>query len=384
MKKLLLLASYVVSTVLFVIFSYGFVDKNLVLSNNPLYLGLHGWLSALAFNERPLVTGIYLVFLVIFFVLYAWAYRMTKRRELRGRDIILTVAVTYGILVFAYSLVSYDIFNYMTTAKMLFTHHENPYIVMPIEIPNEASLAFTRAANKVALYGPTWLLLSGIPHVLGFGNVWLTMISFKLFVTLWLIGGLYLIYKVTHQWQAVILFGLNPLILIEIVVSGHNDIVMMVLALLGLHLLQKSSVVDKLIGWKALALSILVKGATAVLIVPLLLKLKGNKLYRMSFWLLFAVFIIFTPLREELYPWYAVWFFLFAVVMPSDIAWFEQGLTIAFSIGLELRNLPYMFMGYYAGPGPTLRTLLTVVPVGLYVVWSLRMKRNSLWNGKKT
>ena len=41
---------------------------------------------------------------------------------------------------------------------------------MPIEIPNEPYLAFTRAANKTALYGPVWILLTAIPHLLGQGD----------------------------------------------------------------------------------------------------------------------------------------------------------------------------------------------------------------------
>jgi hypothetical protein len=255
---------------------------------------------------------------------------------------------------------------------MAYTHHENPYIVMPIEIPNDPNLLFTRAANKVALYGPTWLLLTWVPHTLGMGNIWQTILAFKAFTAIFYIGMCYLIWRGTKKMQNVIFFALNPLVLIEVLVSGHNDIVMMVLALGGLLLWQTKAIWYRLSGLLMICLSMVVKGVTVVF-VPLLFfqKLSRERLIFIVSCLLFLIFIIAAPLREELYPWYAVWFITTLSFLPYKQYRWVWTAVIALSMGLELRHIPYMVMGYYEGPGPIARTVLTCIPVVIWMILQL-------------
>lgn len=331
---------YLFVSFLFVIFSYGFVDA-----------GLKGTIASFTYTNRWVVGSIFFVFLSIFFGLYFWLLKNTNQFSWK------LLIITSVILSCSYSMVSYDVFNYMTTAKVAFTHGENPYIIMPIDIPNEPNLAFTRAANKVALYGPTWILLSSIPHLIGTGNVWATMIAFKVFAVLWLWALSYILWRITKSVKSVIFFAFNPLVLIEIAVSGHNDIVMMTLMMLALMTTR--------FRWILFALSASIKGATLALL-PLMVHRFS---YKSAFWIMLGVFVLLTPLREELYPWYAVWFLPFAAILMSEKRMFEPGLAIALSMGLELRHIPYMIMGYYEGPGPFLRILLTIVPVILYLLY---------------
>lgn len=331
---------YVIASLLFVVYSYGFVDA-----------GLKGTVASFTFGNRWLTGGLFFIFLTIYFGLYFWLLKNTKKFSWK------LLIVTSIILACSYSMVSYDVFNYMTTAKVAFTHGENPYIIMPSDIPNEPNLAFTRAANKVALYGPTWIVLSSVPHFVGAGNVWLTMISFKVFAVIWLWIMAYILWRLTKSITTVIFFAMNPLVLIEIAVSGHNDIVMMTLMMLTL--------VATRFRWILYTLSASIKGATLAL-VPLML---GRFSFRLAFWIMLSVFVIFTPLREELYPWYAIWFLPFAAVLMSEKRIFEPYLAIVLSFGLELRHIPYMIMGYYEGPGPVLRELLTLIPVIAYLLY---------------
>jgi len=335
---------YVIISLLFVLFSYGFVDA-----------GLKGTIVSLTYGNRWLAGSIFFVFLISYFGLYIWLLRNTKGFSIQFLSKLLII--TSLILACSYSMVSYDVFNYMTTAKVAFTHGENPYIIMPIDIPNEPNLAFTRAANKVALYGPTWILLSSIPHVAGMGNTWASMLSFKMFVVLWLWAMTYVLWRMTKSVKSVIFFAFNPLVLIEIGVSGHNDIVMMTLVMLALMVTR--------FRWILFALSASIKGATIALL-PLMVHRFS---WRTAFWIMLGVFVLLTPLREELYPWYAVWFLPFAAILVSEKRMFEPGLSIALTIGLELRHIPYMIMGYYEGPGPMLRILVTLVPVAGYLLY---------------
>ena len=82
-----------------------------------------------------------------------------------------------------------------------------------------------------------------------------------------------------------------------------------------------------------------------------------------------------TDTGEELYPWYAVWLVTTASFMNLKANKFIYLFTIVLSFALELRNLPYMLMGYYEGPGPMLRTTFTIVPIALFFVWYLWKKK---------
>ncbi len=315
--------------------SYGYADPHLLTQ-----------LPYIAYWHRPLATVLFFVFLLLLFALYF--YFITHPPK------IWVIIVSAFVLAFSYPALSYDLFNYITTAKVLYTHHENPYIVMPIEIPNEPYLAFTRAANKTALYGPVWLAISAIPHFLGGGNIWATVFAFKFMNVLAYFGFAYIVWKKTKNLNNVLFFAINPLVLIEVIMNGHNDIYMMVLALAG--------------GYIGLVASWFVKGAT----LPLLFVAKKTLVW--WYWVLAAVFFILAPIREELYPWYAVWLITTAALLPAKNNRFIHWFTVALSFALELRYLPYLWMGYYEGPGPALRLLLTVVPVAVFLFWYLWKK----------
>jgi hypothetical protein len=355
--------------------SYGFIDPNLSLSSLPLVNAYIKPLFYIVYQQRQITSGIFLIVLLLLFFLF-------KKIFLQSQKVFPTIQ-TFGkwliplifILTLSYPMLSYDLFNYMTTAKVAYTHRENPYVVMPIEIPNDTNLAFTRAANKLALYGPTWILLTWIPHVLGGGNVWQTIIAFKLFNALWYVGFCYMLWRVTKNIKNVIFFALNPLVLIETLISGHNDIIMMILACAGLLLWQKKERVSRFFGIFIYILSVFIKGATIILI-PLLFfrQLTKDRLMLFASCLLLFVFLVMAPIREELYSWYAIWFISIAAFLPyPKYAWFWQ-FSIALSLGLELRHIPYMAMGYYEGPGPVLRTLLTIGPVAVWGGWVLGRK----------
>src|SRR5581483_4454944 len=93
----------------------------------------------------------------------------------------IIIGVSVSLLLLAYpTMLSFDIFNYIATAKVLFHYHENPYIIMPMEFIGDPLLHYTRAANKVALYAPFWIFITGSPYVLGFKNIFLILFNFKI------------------------------------------------------------------------------------------------------------------------------------------------------------------------------------------------------------
>ncbi len=352
------------------LFSYGYIDPGLALSSDKLFMTLQAPLKYLAYLDRPVATSIFAVLLIVLFVCYLYLVRFGKQIFTSWKKIALTLAAAAFILAFAYPALTYDLFNYMATAKVAYTYHENPYLVMPVEIPNDPNLAFTRAANKVALYGPVWLAITAIPHYLGGENVWRTIVVFKLMNAAVYLGFCYFIWRLTRNLTNVMFFALNPLVLIEVVMNGHNDIYMMFLALGALALWRNGTLRSKVVAGLLLFASWWVKGATLVFTPLFFLKnVSWDRLALAAYCLLSLVFFIVAPIREELYPWYAVWLVSTASLLTFKSHRFIYWFTIVLSFALELRNLPYMWMGYYEGPGPFLRTLVTIVPIMVFISW---------------
>lgn len=371
MKKFLIV-SYFIFLSLFSIFSYAFVDPNL--------LYLKDIYSGFAFSNRFLTAIFYMLFIFIFFIFYGIFVWLAVKKKLKFKDMLILLGSTIGILLFSYpAMLSYDIFNYIATSKVLFFYRENPYVIMPIEFIGDPLLSFTHAANKIALYAPLWVFLTGAPYVLGFGNFIVTLLNFKILLSAFYLATVFLIWKISKNIVSVFLFSFNPLIITETLISGHNDIVMMFLALFSLLLLIKKKIFLAVL---LVILSILVKYAT-ILLIPVFLyflwrtikkKDIGWKTIFYSSSLLMYVGFLLSPIREEIYPWYALWFLPFAFLVADKKLLLY--ISIAFSFGLLLRYIPFMFFGTHAGLTPIIKTSVTFIPVFLVLFYFIARK---LW-----
>jgi len=349
---------------LFSIFTYSFVDVNLVYFK-PLYSGLY-------LTWRGVLAVIFAAFISVLFLCYFFIYKNVSLYEKKLKKIIILIALT---TLFSYpAALSFDIFNYITTAKVAFYYHENPYVVYPNEFVNEPYLAFTRATNKLALYAPLWIILSGVPFSLGFGNFILTLLSFKVFILLFYLATVYLISRMDRV--AAIVFALNPLVIIETLVSSHNDIVMVFFALLGLSLIKS----NKGLALSSLVASILIKFAT-IFVIPIFVisqfnKITQSKVYFLAALSMFVIFLL-SPIREELYSWYAIWFIVFTCFLHKNK--YLQNIVIFLSFGLMLRYIPYIATGDYFGSTPIIRIVLTIIPVGGYLIYAF-IKKETKFN----
>lgn len=358
MKKLIL-PIFLICSLVFTLGSYSFVDQNLSYLNF-LYTGF--W-----FSNRVLVSIIYATIVGILFVSYFLILKHSKYFE---NNIWKIIGIVVAILILSYpAALSYDIFNYVTTAKVAFHYHENPYLIYPIEFSGDPYLAFTRATNKTALYGPLWIGITAVPFILGFGNFIFTLFLFKLVPLIFYLGICWLIYKLSNNKTNVLYFALNPLVLIETFISGHNDVVMMFFALLSFYF-----IFQKKLGFSLISLlcSILIKFSTLFLIpVYLLAIFKKNidqeKIFKYSAISMFVIFLL-SPIREELYPWYAIWFITFVSLISSKLI---RSFVILLSFALLMRYIPYMWTGYYFGITPIFREILTIIPILFFLIYSI-------------
>lgn len=363
MKNKLLIIGFLGTLFAFVIFSYMFVDPNLFYLRF-FYTGF--------FSEyRAASAIIYIILISFFFLFYGFLSLQVYRNKIPTHMALTSIGTTIAIASVAYpAILSHDIFNYLTTAKVLFFYHENPYVVMPIEFVGEPYLAFTRAANKIALYGPVWLTLSGIPYFLGFGNFILAIFNFKILASIFYVLTGIILSRLAKNTFPLVLFLLNPLVVIEILISAHNDIVMMFFILLSYYLIQKKKILWSII---AFILSVLIKYATFVLL-PILLyliiktlqkeKINWSKIYSISGCLMIGVFLL-SPIREEFYPWYVVWFLSFTVLLEKKHILFIVSLVLTFTT--LLRYIPVLYTGSYEGITPFVKEFLTFFPLMIIV-----------------
>jgi hypothetical protein len=98
----------------------------------------------------------------------------------------------------------------------------------------------------------------------------------------------------------------------------------------------------------------------ALLQILLKKEINWKKIFFLSTISMLIIFFL-SPLREEMYPWYAIWFLTFSLLLPERKLLLH--FSIAISFGLLLRYIPFMYSGTHFGHTPFLRIILTVIPV---------------------
>ncbi len=370
---------FIAAASVLLLYSYGFIDPHLSFSSHPLYVWAQNIVVSLVYRQSVVAAVLYACIIAALFAGYGillWGQKEKKLMSVPRWVFALVI-----MLVLSYPAFSYDIYNYIATAKVAFLYRENPYVVMPVEIPNEPMLSYTRAANKLALYGPAWIVLTSFPFIAGMGNIFLTVMSFKAFAAVFYAAVTFLIYRKTKDLKQALFFALNPLVLIEVLVSGHNDVVMMALGLAGLLLWNRQGARYKAAGIILFISSVLIKGATIVLLPLFFLPAsptggpawKWEKKMRIAAFLMFGVFLI-SPLREEMYPWYAVWWLSCLAFVPIRRKSPIHALSFWLSLGLMLRYVPWIATREYGGITPVSRIIVTIVPVLVYICIRFRKK----------
>lgn len=354
---------YIVIAVALLLFSYTQVDLNLTLSRASVVQTMQKAFQYVGYYQRPTATILYAAILIGLFGLYGAILIQAKKGVLKLRTVWHLIFSVAGILVLAYpAAFSYDFFNYLFTAKTVLVYHQNPYTVTPLQFAAiDPWTNFMRWTHLSSAYTPFWIVLSLVPYLFGLGYFISVLFSMKL-----MIAGFYLLacwglvkaMEVIAPKQKVyglVVFALNPLILIESLVSGHNDIVLAAFALLAVGML-----VRKAYGaaWIFLALSVASKLMTLVL-VPVFW-LKRTKEWMLGVMLLALLLVL---IRREFLPWYWVW------VMPFVALNAQYRKLVVFSavvsFGLVASYAPFFFFGEYSVPEQLWKASIIWTSVGL-------------------
>jgi hypothetical protein len=358
---------YIYGFVAFSLFLYSYtqVDLGLTLTKVSVWQIIQQWFQSIGYFHRPLSVGIYLGILAIFFLLYEITLLSIKKKQLTGRDIWIIVTVVTIITVLSYPAFSYDLFNYLFTAKTVLIYHKNPYTVTPLQFTGvENWLAFMHWTHLPSAYTPLWILVTLLPYILGFGYFLMTLWNLKIVVGLAYVVTAFGIQKILekvdkeHAILGVAIFALNPLVIIECLVSGHNDILMMALVVWSIVLFQNKRLWSS---WLMLSLSIAMKLMT-IFLIPAFLAKWNRKLALVSILVGFVAVIV----QREVLGWYWVWVIPFVALLPEIR--YVTILSTGVSLGLLLRYVPFLYQGDWNGPAPALKTWGTGVPIVIAIV----------------
>lgn len=388
MKKLwLLFGSYFIVLLGLFLYSYTQVDLSLTMSRASVFQTIEKGFQYIGYFERPLSTELYIGIIVLLFVFYGlFVYFAAKGKLVIGMlwQFFLAMGV---LLTFSYNAFSYDIFNYIFAAKEIVHYHQNPYAVIPLAFPRDPMLSFMHWTNVPYVYGPLALGFTLPLYLLGLGFFLPTFFLFKAFTTACFLGTIFFLQKMFRKVNpkrevlGIVLFALNPLVIIETLVSAHNDIIMMFFAVMGIYfLLQKKW----FWGLLAIIVSALTKQVTVFLIFPVVILLITTMLKKkitdqLFLWITALSMLagyFFVLEKIGLQPWYTLWFlpFFLVVKLPKFLLMLLIGLTL----GVLLRYAPFLWQGDWNGMVPMIMSSVTIItPLIFFVVgilWDISYK----------
>src|SRR5579859_1218874 len=242
MRKLVAILYLVVVFSLF-LYSYTQVDLSLTLSRTSIYQSIEKFFQHIGFYQRPFSAILYGIILLLLFGFYLIFLRWANKKVLSRSYIWMLIIVTTLLVTFSYNAFSYDLFNYIFDAKIITHYHQNPWIHKALDYPGDPMLSFMRWTHRTYPYGPAWLVMTIPLSFIGFQFFLLTFFLFKVLMASCFLGSVYYLSKILQKIRreeevfGMVLFALNPLVIIESLVSAHNDIAMIFFALVAFYFL---------------------------------------------------------------------------------------------------------------------------------------------------
>lgn len=190
--------------------------------------------------QQASIAATFLLFTLILYYLI-FKYGVEFKRKYIAIVLVLMILITFSLPIF-----SVDIGSYLTAAKNMVIHSVNPYH-LPLNYFNDDPwvkyMGSTWWMNYPSLYGPVALILASIAVLVSAQSFYLAIFAYKLLVLISIILSAYLFGKLdsSKNRAASLLFLLNPILLLNVLLDGHND-AFVLLSLLGfLYFLKKGN-----------------------------------------------------------------------------------------------------------------------------------------------
>jgi hypothetical protein len=225
----------------------------LSLPTNPALLMWGSWLPFNGSTRASMITTndcIFILLMALAFFFYALGARHIARQPHNAdcrRLLRLTwcAGLVIGLIyVCTPALLSRDIFVYAGYGRLIVAHHANPYFVVATAFPLDPLVALDDWANATSAYGPFWLAICAAWSQLAGAAPLAYLFALRLFelgahlLNILLVAAILRGLGRSSRTIALgaFLYALNPLILMESGLGGHNDIFMLSLLLTGMLL----------------------------------------------------------------------------------------------------------------------------------------------------
>jgi hypothetical protein len=203
--------------------------------------GLWPELTRSATTLKWLFTGA----IVAMYVAYLLA--LVYARALPVRVIVAAIVLLHAVFLLAPPLALTDVFNYINYGRMEVVHHLNPYTTIPILEPHgDPSYALSNWHQLLSPYGPLFTMLTFAFVPLGVaGSFWVL----KLVLAAASLATIALVWRCAKLLgrdpvKAIVLVGLNPIVLVWGLGGDHNDSLMVLCIVLGFYLLLRTRAGD--------------------------------------------------------------------------------------------------------------------------------------------
>jgi hypothetical protein len=165
---------------------------------------------------------------------------LAHARRLPAPWVIAAIVAVHGIFFLSPPLALTDVFNYVNYGRMEVVHHLNPYTTIPIFEPHsDPSYALSNWHELLSPYGPLFTLLTFAVVPLGVAaSFW----ALKAVLALTSLATIALVWRCARllgrdPLAAIVLVGLNPVVLVWGLGGDHNDFLMAFFIMLGFYLL---------------------------------------------------------------------------------------------------------------------------------------------------
>ncbi len=176
--------------------------------------------------------------IVLMYACYLLGLRSVPR--LPASWAIAAVLAVHAIMFLSPPLALTDIFNYVNYGRMEVVHNLNPYTTIPVLEPHsDPSYAISNWHELLSPYGPLFTLITFAVVPLGVaGSFWVL----KALLMAASLGTVLLVWRSARLLgrdpvAAIVLVGLNPVVLVWGLGGDHNDFLMMFCVVLGFYLL---------------------------------------------------------------------------------------------------------------------------------------------------
>jgi len=385
LKLKFLQLGYLISAVCLFLYSFTQVDLSLTLSQWSVWQVIQKYFQHIGYFQRPLSSLLFIGIILALFVFYLLILSSVYRKKISKKTIWFLIIATTIILTFSYNAFSYDLFNYIFDAKIITFYHQNPYLHKALDYASDPMLSFMHWTHRLYPYGPTWLVLTVPLSFIGMQFFLPTFFLLKILISISFLGTVFFISKILQKFSlkdelfGITFFALNPLIIMESLVSAHNDIVMIFLMVWALYLLMSMKYIRSII---LFILSIGVKFATAFvlpiyILIIFLQKRKKAVDWQALFTATTAVMIvpvILASYRTNFQPWYLLNILPFAALVSRNYYVFIP--SVVLSLFTTFEYLPFLYLGNWDNPVPSILFWITTIAIVLSlfftIAWSFK------------